>query len=475
MTQRVTVGFAGADHPTLSAAIAALPVAVPFTEPWVIEVHANTPAEAIIVPSNVLPTASNPLTIMSFRSDPVLSLFPPVQSVTGSLSLYPAPQPRLVKAIMTSIDVRSTNTFIDAFQVNGDAVVTADTNVNLNALLVVQGNITVARLVPTLVSAMISNCEVRRSGQDSGIFVMNSAGVKIYHNTLLQRRQDATAVASPTWALECVDSVVDVRNNCLAADGVGRAAVRFIGSTAGSVFNDNFYASFNGAKRFSYGPDTSTVTETDDYNVWKTFMVPDTSSVFGDPEFYEKDHATDIDLDLSNTSPAMASATALPEVENDARSERRPLDYVTCGAHEHSEVVVDTGVTRFLELLAGLSTEPVTKAVLGHSGSTSLFEEFPAQLSGDSTLDPLFTPVDIEGIAAPAPPGQEGLLVFRPYFQVTQSIYGELLDTEFDRADEIGLLATDNVMFMIKRMHSIPFDATGMMHTQVQIPLEIVG
>lgn len=474
MTQRITVGFLGADHPTLSAAIAALPV-TPFAEPVVIEVHASTPAEAIVVPATVLPTAPNPLTIMSLRQDPVASLFPPVQSVTGTLSQYPPPQPRLVKAVMTSLEVASTNTFVDAFRVNGDVRVTADDNVTVNALLVVQGQIVVSRLAATSTSITISNAEVRRSGQKSGILISNVSGVKVYHNTLLQRRQDAVAVAAPSWALEVLDSVVDARNNCFAADGVGRAAVRFVGSPAGSLFDDNFYASFNGASRFSFGSTLSSITETDDYNQWKLFMPSDASSLVGDPEFRDKDSATAPDLDLSNTSPAMASANALPDVEHDARGERRPLDFVTCGAHEHSEVVVTTGVVRFLELLAGISTDPVTKAVLGYSGSTSLFEEFPAQLAGDTTIDALFTPVDIEGIEAPAPPGKEGLLVFRPAFQVTQPIYGELLDTVFDRADEVGLLASDNTVFMVKRMHSIPFDATGMMHTQFQIPLEIVG
>jgi hypothetical protein len=58
---------------------------------------------------------------------------------------------------------------------------------------------------------------------------------------------------------------------------------------------------------------------------------------------------------------------------------------------------------------------------------------------------------------------------------VTLPIYGELLDTHFDRADELGLMSADNVVFLIKRMHSIPFDACGFMSTQVQIPVEIVA
>jgi len=474
MTQRITVGFVGADYATLSLAIASIPTGVPFAQPVVIEVHASTPTQAITIPSNILPTAANPLIIMSLRSDPVFTPFPPFQSVIGSLAQYPAPQPRLVKAVMSSFDIRSNYTQVDAFQVDGDVTVTANTGVVVNACLVEQGQVLVSRLAPTPVDVQLSNIEVHRSGQKSAILANNVQGLKIYHNTLLQRRQDASVVIQPTYALEVAGSDVDVRNNIFAADGIGRFAVRFIGNPAASAFQHNFYTSFGGALRFSYGPDSLTVTETDDKNLWAGFMTSETGGVVGDPEFRDRQHATTLDLDVSNTSPAMAVAPALMDVRHDIRGERRPYDYVTAGAHDHAEVIVYDGRTRFLELISGLSVDPVTKCVLGKSGDTSLFNDFPAQLADDNDLDEIFQPIPIEDIEVPGAP-QDGLIIFRPAFQVTEPIYGQILDPVFDMADEVGLVATDNKVFMIKRMHKIPFDACGFMFTDFQIPVEIVG
>ena len=558
MTQRITVGFTGADFPLLSLAIAALPTGVPFTEPVVIEVHASTHPEAIVVPSNILPTGANPLVVMSLRSDPVATPFPPFQSVIGSLAQYPAPQPRLVKATMDSLDLRADYTNIDGLKVGGDVVVTSDTGIVVDKCLILDGQVVVSRLATTPVDVRLSNIEVHRSGQKSAILAMNVTGLKVYHNSLLQRRADAATVTLPSYALEVIDSSVDAKNNVFAADGVGRSAVRFIGDPLTSTFQHNFYASFNGAKRFSFGPDAFTVTETDDHNAWKAFMTSETGSLVGDPEFrathqstvddelvltgptppgtYVLDHAvydpttlqlragasftvgiplvlgtdflihdqhrgefdltpagvaliaafqlwakynTDVDLDVSDTSPAMAMAPAIPEVKNDIRGERRPADHVTAGAHDHAEVIVDDGKKRFLELISGLSTDPVTMCVLGKSGEATLFgwdlvNDFPAQLHDDNTLDEIFQPILIEDIEVPGHP-EDGLIIFRPAFQVTEPIYGQILDPVFDVVDEVGLVATDNKVFMIKRMHKIPFDACGFMFTDFQIPVEIVG
>lgn len=474
MTQRITVGFAGADFPNLALAVASLPTGVSFTEPVVIEVHGSTPTQAIVIPSNVLPTAANPLVIMSLRSDPVATPFSPFQSVSGSLAQYPAPQPRLVKAVMSSFDVRANYTHLDAFQVNGDVTVVSNQGVIVNACLVVAGQVIVSRLASTAVDIQISNVEVHRSGQKSAIFLNNVQGAKVYHNTCLQRRVDATDVTQPTFAFEAVDSAVDVRNNIFAADGIGRSAARFIGNPATSTFLGNFYASFGGAKRFSYGPDVFTVTETDDLNLWKTFMVSESGGAFGDPEFRDRQNTATMSLDVSNTSPAMAMAPHLTEVTHDIRGERRPIDHVTSGAHDHAEVIVDDGRKRFLELISGLSTEPVTMCVLGKSGEATLFNDFPAQLHDDNDLDEIFQPIEIEDVEVPGSP-EDGLVVFRPSFQVTEPIYGQILDPVFDVADEVGLVATDNKVFMVKRMHKVPFDACGFMFTDFQIPVEITS
>ena len=172
-----------------------------------------------------------------------------------------------------------------------------------------------------------------------------------------------------------------------------------------------------------------------DINIWKTFMTSESGSMTSDPELKKRTDLVDVDLDVSATCPQIAAAPALPLVTNDIRGERRPIDFVTIGAHENSEVITDAGKIRFLELLSGLSAYPITKAVLGKSDSpdSSLFSEFPAQIVGDDTIgDPLFLPIDIEGIVVPGIPGAEGTCLFRPAFQVTLPIYGQLLDTTFE-------------------------------------------
>lgn len=471
MTQRIKVSGPGFDYATLSAAIAALPI-VSFTEPIVLEVHSTAPPELITIPSTVLPTPANPLIIMSFKTPAVVSPFPDYQYVTGSLANYPAPQPRLVMAQMGFIDIRANNVKVDGVQVNGDIAVTANQGVQVNGCLVVGGQIRVTRVSPTLVDAVISNCEVRKCTSQASIRISKANGVKVYHNTALIREIDQSLPAA-SYAIQVENAAVEAKNNIFAADGSVGYAVRYGGDPSVSTFRYNLYHAFTGASLFRYDNGGPTLI-TSDVNVWKTFMTSETGSLTADPEFKYRTDLTNVDLDVSGTCPEIAAAPAIASVQSDIRGERRPIDFVTMGAHENSEVITDDGKKRFLELLSGLSTSPVTQAVLGNSGSDSLFQDFPAQLTG-GVDDPLFTPIDIEGIYVPALPGSEGVVLFRPAFQVTLPIYGQLLDPVFDRADEIGLLSPDGKVFLIKRMHSIPFDACGFMSTQVQIPVEVVA
>jgi hypothetical protein len=475
MTQRIKVAGPGFDFATLSGAIASLAPGA-FIEPVVIEVHSTAPAEGIVVPSSLLPSPANPLIIMSLRSPTAGSLFGPITYETGSMHDVAPPQPRHIPAIMLSFDVQAGNTQIDGFKVIGNIFVKANTGVIINGNVVDNGQIQVVRAVQTVVTARISNNEIRRGSARSGVIVSKADNVKLWHNTVHQRRSDSVDTVLPTIGFEIVSSAIDSRNNIVSAAGAGSFAISFSGTSAGTFFDHNFYASFDGAKRFQVGPVGGPFTETDDLNQWKGIVGGELGSLYGDPEFRDRLSVLNVDLDVSNTSPVMAGAPALPEITTDVRSEHRPSDFVTMGAHEHAEVITDDGKIRFLELLSGLSSQPVTKCVLGKTGDDSLFNEFPAQLSGDNNVDePLFTPIDIEGIAVPAIPGSEGLVVFRPSFQVTLPIYGELLDTDFDRANEVGLVTADNKAFLIKRMHSIPFDSCGFMHTQMTIPVEIVS
>jgi hypothetical protein len=474
MTQRVKVAGPGFDFATLSAAIAALPI-VPFTEPIVLEVHSTAPSELITIPPTVLPTAVNPLIILSWKSPAIVSPFPDYEYVTGSLASYPAPQPRLVMAQMGFIDIQANSVRLDGIQVNGDIAVTANQDVLVNGCLVVGGQIRVARVAQTPVDVTIANCEVRKCSSQASIRLSKVDGVKVYHNTALIREIDQSLPAA-SYALQMESSSGLVKNNIFAADGTVGYAVRYGGNPASSTFSGNLYYAFGAASIFRYdngGP----VTITNDKNTWALFMTSEAGGLVEDPEFKYRTDPVNVDLDVSDTCPQMAYAAAIPTVTTDIRSELRPADFVTIGAHENSEVITDAGKVRFLELLAGLSAYPVTKAVLGNSGQpeTSLFSEFPAQLAGDDDIDQLFDPVDIEGIVVPGLPGSEGVCLFRPAFQVTLPIYGQLLDSHFDRADELGLLSADDVVFMVKRMHSIPFDACGFMSTQVQIPVEIVA
>lgn len=475
MTQRIKVAGPGFDYPTLSAALASIP-AGPFIEPIVLEVHSTAPPEGIVVSPLLVPSAANPLIIYSLRSTTVVSPFPPIQYVTGSEHLVPPPQPRHVKATMLSFEIFSAFTQVDGFHVTGNIAIQADNGVIVNGNLVEGGQVQVIRPIPTPVTVRISNNTIMKGTARSGIITSKVTGLKLWHNTILQRRGDATDLGVPSYGSEILDCVVDVRNNIFSAAGVDAFAMHFVGAPAGSFFNHNFYASFDGAKRFHFAPPATAITSTDDLNVWKGFIGGELGTLIGDPEFRNRLDPVNVDLDVSDTCPEMAAAPALVEVRTDIRSERRPVDFVTMGSNENTEVITDSGKKRFLELLGGLSTQAVTKAVLGHSVEGTLFQDFPAQITaGVAVDDPLFTPIDIEGIIVPAAPGSEGTVIFRPSFQVTLPIYGQLLDTVFDRANEVGLLSPDNNLFMIKRMHSIPFDACGFMSTQMTIPVEVVS
>lgn len=479
MTQKITVGPVGADFATLSGAIASLPPV--FVEPVTIEVHADVTPEAIVVPNTIAPSAANPLIIFALRATFPPNPLSPVQSVSGSLAQYGPPDPKLTRPKMLSLDIRSNHTQVNGFLVLGDVILTASTGVVVHGNIIEVGQIKVSRGVLTPTTNRISSNEVRMGEKQAGILVNLVDGVKVYHNTVLQRRFDAANLTNPSYGIEILESNVDVRNNIFAGQGGSAFAIRFIGNPAGSTFDSNFFAAFDTAKRFSYGLNPVSVTETSDQNQWAMFTGSSIGVLVGDPEFRNRTSPDAVDLDVSNTSPVMAAAPALPDVRTDVRSDRRPVDFVTMGAHEHAEVITESGRKRFLELLGGLSTEPITKCVLGDSGSAkfTLFEDFPVQLTTATEVDPIFQPVDIAEAVAPGDPGKEGEVIFHPYFQVSLPEYIELIGgkkkAEFERANEVGLLAPDNTLFMVKRMKSIPFDATGFLHTAFSIPVEIVA
>lgn len=474
MTQRIKVAGPGFDFATLSAAIASL-VGPPFVEPIILLVYSTAPVEAITIPATVQPTPANPLIIMAFGTPFVASLFADQQLDSGSHTTYPAPQPRMVAPKMGFLDIQANNVFIDCLQVNGDVVLTGNVGITANGILAVGGQIRVVRGGPTVTSILISNCESRKCPSQSAIRIENVSGVKVYHNTSLIRSVDQGVPGNPCYALEAVNSSIDSKNNILAGSGPGSFAVRYSGDPTLSTFRDNIYNAFDGGKPFRFdsgGP----VTDADLMSVWISFMTSEAGSILADPEFRERTDSANIDLNISATCPEMAAAPFLPEVTHDIHGERRPIDFVTMGAHENAEVITDSGKIRFLELLSGLSTQPVNKAMLGRSGVGSLFNDFHAKLHDDPTFNPIFdTPVDIGGAVTPAAPGHEGLVIFKPEFQQTLPIYSERIDSTFDRADEVALVSADKVVFMVKRMHSIPFDAVGFMSTQFQIPVEIVA
>ncbi len=470
MTQRIRVGGPSPDFSTLSAAIASL-VGPPLSVPVVMEVYSTTPEEAITIPPTVTPTASNPLVIMAFKGPFVASLFQGLTLDGGSGATYPAPQPRLQRPVMGFMDIQAGHVTLDGFEVDGDIALTANAGIVVNACLVVGGQIRAVRSLPATVDLRISNCEVRRCPSQSAIRAENVNGLKVYNNSALIRQQDQGA-PNLCYALDVVNSQVDVRNNMLAGHGQDAFALHFRGDPSMSTFRYNSYFKYKGAKLFTFGTG-GPETQVDLLNQWTPFMTSETGSIEVDPELREVDDTPNMDLNVSDTSPTMAAAPAIPGVDHDFLGERRPIDFVTMGANENSEVITDTGKQRFLELLSGLSASPVNYATLGNSGGSSLFNDFDAAHASD-TIDELFSPIPIPEIFVPTPTGHEGLVVFKPQFQVIGAIYDQLANPTFDRADEVGLMSGDNTLFMIKRMHSIPFDAVGFLSTQFQIPIEIV-
>lgn len=469
MTQRIRVGGPSPDFSTLSAAIASV-AGAPFSVPVVMEVYSTTPEEDITIPSTVQPTLANPLVVMAFKGPFVASLFQGQTLEGGSGATYPAPQPRLQKPVMGFMDIQASHVTLDGFEVDGDVALTGNSIV-VNSCLVVGGQVRAVRPGPVGVDLQISNCEIRKCPSQSAIRAVNVNGLKVYNNTALIREQDQSAPIR-CYALEVMNSQVDVRNNVLAGNGQNAFAVHFVGDPTTQMFRYNSYFKYNGAKLFTYGAG-GPETELELLSFWVAFMPSETGSIEVDPELREVNDTANMDLNVSDTSPTMAAAPAIPGVDHDVLGERRPIDFVTMGANENAEVITDTGKKRFLELLSGLSTSPVNYATLGNSGDNTLFQDFDAATASD-TIGELFDPIPIPEIFAPAPAGHEGLVVFKPQFQVIGDIYDQLVNPTFDRVDEVGLMSGDNTLFMIKRMHSIPFDAVGFLSTQFQIPIEIV-
>lgn len=478
MVQRITVGFVGADYMTLQAAINGLTPAVPFTEPIVLETHGSAATEAIVVPATLLPTAANPLVIYAFRGPTVASPFPSQLQVGGSFATIPPPQPGLQRPVMSSIELRANNTHVDGLQINGLVDVIADNGCIVRSCIVDGGRVRVERISGAQISVTVSlfSNEIRKTSVQSSIFIHGVSGVKAYHNTVLHRRSDMADAGLTGYAVEIVASVVDVRNSLFAAQGVNTLGIRFEGPPDGSIFRNNFYAIYDGAQRFNYAATGGTGTVTDSIPAWASFMTAETGSLEGDPEFRDRLSASAPNLDISNTSPAVAKAPFIPEVLQDVRGERRPVDLVTIGAHEHAEIVVDSGKKRFLELLGGISNDPVNCVVLGNSTGPSIFMEIEAKPPSEAS-NLLFTPqlIPPANIVVPGTAGQEGLIVYNPFIQAALPSYEELIDSVQDYADEVALSSSDGTVFLVKRVREFPADATGFMQKSIVLPLEITA
>lgn len=451
MTQKISIGPVGADYTIVSAALSALTPGA-FIEPVVLEVHADTTPEDVVVPATLIPSASNPLVIQALRTSSVET-----------------PQPRLDRPEMSSLTIQSVWTTVNGFKVSGDVDIDADSGVSLFGNIVESGKINLSRAAETTgQDILLASNEIRKSPKREGIFVSNLTGVRILHNTVLQRREDAVSEVDG-YAIYIRSSSVEAKNNTFASYGENMFSIRMLGDPTSSTLDNNaFVVIGDDAVRFIYSlDDAAAPLETNDQNQWAQVVTTSTNNKTDDPEFKEVD-GSDVDLDVSNTSPLISAADALAEVAFDVRGERRPADYVTIGAHDHSEVITEGGRQRLLELLAGISSDPVNKCVLADSGDSTLLGEYNAPDSED--LDELFTPITVEDISA-----ADGTVTFKPVFQVTQPVWIEMEDATADRADEAALAAQDNLIFMVKRMPRIPFDSSGFLKTQIKIPISFVG
>lgn len=430
----------GETYATIAEALAVIAaLGQPLTESQQVEVLDNIALEAVTIPGAIEPTASFPLNILNVDFN----------------------RPRLTSVNLGDTPFVRFSGFDIAGNVQaglGDGQMVSENIIRGSLLLVGDG--------ATSITLRAYNNSVH-GFTSRGILVKDLRGtIRVMFNSILCL--DATG--TPWYGLEIDESDVLAKFNIIEAKG-GSALSRIISltnTTSCSVtINRNLYW-LDDASSFG-AVDLGTPASVATFTAWKEASSQDGDSTFEDPLFGCTD-SPGVNLEIAQQSPAIAAGDFDADVDLDIDKTRRPklvgdpTHSTTLGAFEQAQVITPAGKELILDLIGGLKTLGITKVAVGDKGTISdeeyLQPETPSKVETD-----LKERIFVMKIQAPPPFTARYVLGSTAFFDCfigpTPAAGDSLLDAKMDTLSEVGLLADDGTLFMVRTLQRVPFDPLG--------------
>ncbi len=417
----------------------------PLTETQQIEVKEGVPEEDITIPGAIQPTAAGPLHIVNVDFH---------------------------RPVVNDVTLDKPHVKVSGLDVKGDISGGEDgQQISENIIrgtLSLLGDGSTSRTI-----RIFNNAILPVSGK--GLHIKDLLGtIRVLFNTIFGKIEGI----DPFFSLDIEESDVEAKSNIFSAEGdTGFTKIANLKNTTGRTLdlNRNIYALF-GQAGFGTVEDFSGITEVQSLTEWQAASGEDQNSFFTDPRFLSTEDP--IDLDVANSSPAVAAGSFDSEVVIDINKTRRPklegapFQSTTIGAYEEAQIVTSVGKTRILELVAGLSTEFITQAAVGDKGTISEAEYLqPETVSGlaQELQNQIFITRRVESELLGAKVKVTVFLGTEP--KLTQ----ELLDSVMNVLSEVGLLADDGILFLRRTLQRVPFDPLGLVTTKLVFLIDIGG
>lgn len=310
---------------------------------------------------------------------------------------------------------------------------------------------------------------------DKGLHIKDLRGtIRVLFNTIFGKIQGIV----PFFSFDIEESDVEAKFNIFSAEGdTDFTKIVNLKNTTGRTLdiNRNIYTPFAQAG-FGTVEDLSGVTEVQSLTPWQAASGQDQDSFLVDPRF--KSTIDPVDLDVANSSPAVAAGDLDSEVVIDVNKTRRPelvgapFQSTTIGAYEEAQILTSVGKTRILELVAGLSTSFITQAAVGDKGTISEAEYLqPETVSGlaQELQNRIFITRRVEAGF------QETRVKVTVFLGAEPKLTKELLDSVMNVLSEVGLLAEDGTLFLRRTLQRVPFDPLGLVTTKLAFLIDVGG
>jgi hypothetical protein len=295
----------------------------------------------------------------------------------------------------------------------------------------------------------------------------NAPGIRVEYNSMLL---PAGSLLTPSVGIFARTTGLQARNNIIVARGTGAVSIPVDfddGAGAFAITSDfsNLFRLDDAGPIYRFnGTDFATLA------AWQGAAPgQDANSISDDPDFVDV-RTSSVRLRLRLDTPSHRAATFISDLLVDLFGGYRPQDLPSQGAIEPMNVILDQGRSRVLELLGGLSTDYVDRALAGQDGTISLLSPEATDRALTQLDDQIFERIiQIESVS---------VVGAKVNFDVTlgpsPKLMAERLDQFIDPLSEIGLAFKDQLLFTRLTIRDAPLEPLAPVTTRVSIGIEFV-